>query len=76
MAIKKKIFIGELEVDLPNGKTTRYSIYDVDGGMEVVGPNLERDRLHQGIKRIEHVITEMASRHGVGFSSVRQVPKR
>lgn len=76
MTIQKKVFIGELEVELANGKTTRYSIYEVDGGMEVIGPNLELHRLHQGIKRIEHVITEIAGRHRVSFSSVRQVPKR
>lgn len=66
MAIQKRLFIGELEVELPNGKTTRYSI-ETDEGMEVVGPNFERQRLHQGIKRIEHVITEIAGRHGVVF---------
>jgi hypothetical protein len=66
---KKTTLLSNLKCKTTGGKIVHYSVYYRDGGVEIVGPNLERHRCHPSVKDVNDAQIEIAKVYGVEVMS-------
>jgi hypothetical protein len=62
---QKLRLMSTLKCKTTDGRVVNYSVYHRGGGVEIVGPNLERHRCHPSVKNTRDAKTEIAKVYGV-----------
>ena len=62
---KKMTLKAAVKCKTTDGRVVHYSVYYRGGGIEIVGPNLERHRCHPSVKNAKDAQIEIAKVYGV-----------